>query len=223
MKNKNITRVRVLYGLFGGILLICLGLFFSRFFSAVEEPKVGSLDDFATRYAFTVTDLLSSAPLYAVEHPVEGLPEGVTAHAHVNRFDIDCYSDDQKVADGSSLSWAMGLQVAELLSLVAILVLMVVALVSFYRSAKRGRVFPQKCVTLVAVIGLLVVVGSLCADMRTFIERRVVYDLLKGTEWVPQARYTIHFTRIFFGLTVIFLSQVIRIGREMQDEQELTV
>ena len=40
---------------------------------------------------------------------------------------------------------------------------------------------------------------------------------------MPQVRYTVHFMRIFFGLTLIFLSQIIRIGRELQEEQELTI
>ena len=35
--------------------------------------------------------------------------------------------------------------------------------------------------------------------------------------------FDIHFTLIFFGLAVIFISQIFRIGREMQEEQDLTV
>ena len=73
------------------------------------------------------------------------------------------------------------------------------------------------------IIGLLLVLLSLSVDTQTYLERRLAHDLLAGSQWVPQTRYTIHFTRIFFGLTIIFLSQIIRIGREMQDEQELTV
>ncbi len=213
----------MLYGLFGGIMLICLGLFVSHIFYAEDAPLVGELTAFNSKYAFTVTDLRSSASLYAIERPVEGVPEGISAHAHINRFDVDCYTDDELIGNDPRLHWATALQLFGMVSLVAIVVLVSVALVTFYRSAKRGRVFPRKCVSLLLAIGLLLVVLSLSVDTQTFLERRLAHDLLIGTQWEPQARYTIHFTRIFFGLTIIFLSQIIRIGREMQDEQELTV
>ena len=151
------------------------------------------------------------------------MPEGISAHTHVNRFDIDCYTDDALIGSDPRLRWAAALQLFEVAALVAIVVLVVVALISLYRSAKQGRVFPRKVVALLLVIGLLLVALSLSVDTQTFLERRLAHDLLLGTQWVPQARYTIHFTRIFFGLTIIFLSQIIRIGRELQDEQELTV
>jgi hypothetical protein len=223
MRNSNIARVRTLYGLFGGILLVCLGLFFAHIFYAEEEPLVGNLTAFNSRYAFTVTDLRSSAPLYAVEQAIEGMPEGISAHAHVNRFDVDCYTDDEVVGSDPRLHWATALQLFGVVALAAIIVLVVVALITFYRSAKQGRVFPRKCVVLLLAIGLLLVVLSLSVDTQTYLERRLACDLLAGTQWMPQARYTIHFTRIFFGLTIIFLSQIIHIGREMQEEQELTV
>ena len=223
MKNNNIAHVRALYGLFGGILLVCLGLFFAHIFYAEEEPLVGNLTAFNSRYAFTVTDLRSSAPLYAVEHAIEGVPDGISAHAHVNRFDVDCYTDDELVGSDPRLHWATALQLFGVVALAAIVVLVMVALITFYRSAKQGRVFPRRCVTLLLVIGLLLVVLSLTVDTQTYLERRLAHDLLANTSWVPQASYTIHFTRIFFGLTIIFLSQIIRIGRELQDEQELTV
>lgn len=223
VKNNNITHVRLLYGLFGGILLISLGLFFSHIFYPEEMSLVGELKAFNSDYAFTVTDLRSSSPLYAVEHPVEGMPEGISAHAHVNRFDIDCYTDNAVIVADPRLHWASALQLFSVAALLAVVVLVVVALISFYRSAKQGRIFPRKSVILLLVIGLLLVAMSLSVDTQTYLERRLAHDLLVGTQWVPQARYTIHFTRIFFGLTIIFLSQVIRIGRELQDEQELTI
>ena len=223
MKNNNIAHVRALYGLFGGIMLVCLALFIAHIFYAEEEPLVGNLTAFNSRYAFTVTDLRSSAPLYAEERAIEGMPDGISAHAHVNRFDVDCYTDDELVGSDPRLHWATALQLFGVVALAAIVVLVVVALIAFYRSAKQGRVFPRKCVTLLLVIGLLLVLLSLVVDTQTYLERRLAFDLLSNTSWVPQASYTIHFTRIFFGLTIIFLSQIIRIGRELQDEQELTV
>ena len=223
MRNKNITRVRVLYGLFGGILLICLVLFFSHIFYTEEEPLVGNLSAFNSSYAFTVTDLRSSAQLYAVEHPISGTADGISAHAHVNSFDFDCYTDDELIVNDARFRWASALQCFRLLALLAIVVLVVLALISFYRSTKMGKVFPRKVVALLFAIGLLLVILSLAIDLQSYLELQLARDLLANSEWTPQSRFTIHFTRIFFGLTIIFLSQIILIGRQLQDEQELTV
>ena len=73
------------------------------------------------------------------------------------------------------------------------------------------------------VAGILLVAISLCVDTGAYLERTLARDLLAGTEWQPKASFTIHFTLIFFGLAVIFISQIFRIGREMQEEQDLTV
>ena len=223
MKNNNIARVRVLYGLFAGILLICLGLFVCNVISAEDRPQMADLMSPNKGVTFAITDLHSSAPLYLQEQPVDGTPAHVTAHAHINRFDVDINTQDVDNLPDSRLIWVLVLQVFEVLSLVAVLVLVVIALWSFYRSAKHGRVFPARNVSLLMAIGFLLLAMSLSMDTSTYLERRVAYDLLQGTQWVPEAHYTLHFIRIFFGMTIIFLAQIIKIGREMQEEQELTI
>ena len=223
MKHSNILRIRILYGLMGGILLICLGLFVRGIFGSEDEPGVGRLTAFNSEYAFTITDLRPSPALYEVEHPVEGLPEGVSAHTHINRYDVDVYTDNPETAKDRRLIWALLLQLFNVAAVAAIVVLVVVALVSFYRSTKRGQVFPTKNANLLLVIGVLLVALSLSIDTGSYLERCLAADLLKNTQWVPQVRYSVHFMRIFFGLTLIFLSQIIRIGCELQEEQELTI
>ena len=64
---------------------------------------------------------------------------------------------------------------------------------------------------------------SLGMDISTYIERTLAYDLLQQTQWVPAVKVSIHVTRILFGLTIIFMAEVFKIGREMQEEQELTI
>ena len=50
-----------------------------------------------------------------------------------------------------------------------------------------------------------------------------VFCLLAGSSWEPQVTVQIHHTRIVFGLTIIFMAEIFKIGREMQEEQELTI
>lgn len=223
MKYSNILHIRILYGLMGGILLICLGLFVSDIFTSEEESAVGKLSAFNSDYAFTITDLHCTPTLYEEEQLIEGLPDGVSAHAHINRYDVDIYTNNLDTAKDKRLVWVLVLQIFNVVAVAAVVVLVVVALISFYRTTKRGQIFPKKNVSLLLIIGLLLVLLSLSIDTGTYLERRLAADLLKNTQWMPQVRYTLHFLRIFFGLTLIFLSQIIRIGRELQEEQELTI
>lgn len=221
MRNNNIRRIRLLYGLFASILLICLGFFVCNVIAAEERPQIAPLNP--SGIAFSITNIPAAEQTYAVEHPVAGTAPGFTAQTHVSRFDLDVYSDTTEVASDPRLRWVLILQLFELAAFAAILVLVVIALISFYRSAKASRVFPANNVSLLLIIGILLVVTSLCHDTSTYLERLLAADLVGSTDWAPQFHYSIHFTRIFFGLTLIFLSQIIRIGRELQDEQELTV
>lgn len=221
MRHNNIRHIRLLYGLFASILLICLGLFVCNIIAAEERPQVAPLNP--SGIAFSITNIPVSEACYAEEYDVEGTAEGFTAKTHVARYDLDVYSDDTEVVSNPRLRWVLVLQLFELAAFAAILVLVIIALISFYRSAKAGRVFPAKNVSLLLIIGILLVVTSVCHDTSTYLERLLALDLVGDSNWAPEVHYTIHFTRIFFGLTLIFLSQIIRIGRELQDEQELTV
>lgn len=223
MKTNYIKHVRIVYSLFAGILLICLGLFFSNIISSEDTPQVGGIASGDSNYAFTITNLNAGSTLYNAEHPIQNTPDGVTAHSHVSHFDMDFYTRDESIRNDARINWIVALQIVQIACFIAVIILVVITLISFYRSAKRGHIFPEKKITLLLVIGILLVVSSLCTDTSVYLERTLALDLLKNTAWQPQAHYTIHFTRIFFGLTLIFLSQIFRIGRELQEEHELTI
>ncbi|MCQ2294404.1 MAG: DUF2975 domain-containing protein [Bacteroidales bacterium] len=225
MKTNNIKRIRLLYSLFAGILLLCLGLFFFNVISAAEEPISLPNNNKAVHgdYIFAITDLHATSELYNQEHIVEGTDSNMTAIAHVKSYVVDFFPSSNISDNDSRLTCALYLQFFELLSFLVIIVLAIIVLVSFYRSTKQGRIFPTKQTSLLLVIGLLITASSISIDTRNHLEYLVAADLLQGTEWKPVVFFGIHFTRIFFGLTVIFLSQIFRIGREMQEEQELTI
>ncbi len=223
MKTNYIKRIRIVYSLYGGILLICCGLFFSNIISSEDTPQVGGIASHDSDYAFTITNLIAAGPLNTDEHPIENTPAGVKAHAHISHFDMDFYTRDEAIRNDARIGWIVALQAFQIVCFAAIIVLVVITLISFYRSAKNGHVFPERKITLLLVIGILLVVSSLSTDTGTYLERTLALDLLRDTQWKPEAHYTIHFTRIFFGLTLIFLSQIFRIGRELQEDHELTI
>lgn len=223
MKNKNINRLRVLYAMFAGILLVCLGLFVSDVIGPDESPQFGGLSTPESPYAFTVTDLKTAGALRHAERPIDSISPNMQAHAHIGRFDIDFYTKDPAITSDPRITWVLVLQSVMVATAAAIVVLVAVLLVSLYRSTKQGRVFPKRNSALLMIVGVLMVAMSLCRDTATYLERTLASDLLSGTQWQPQAHYTLHFTLIFFGLTLVFLSQIFRIGRELQEEHELTI
>lgn len=225
MKTNNIKRIRLLYSLFAGILLVFLGLFVCNVISAAEDPISLPNNNNAVHgdFVFAITDLHATPKLYNQRHTIEGTADSITAIAHVKNYVVDFYPAENQEKNNPMLKWAFYLQFFELLSFLAIFVLVVIVLVSFYRSTKQGRIFPTKQTSLLLVIGLLIILSSISIDTRSYIERLVAANLLQGTAWQPEVFFGIHFNRLFFGLTMIFLSQIFRIGREMQEEQELTI
>lgn len=225
MTSNNIKRIRLLYSLFAGILLMFLGLFFFNVISAAESPLSLPNNNKMVHgdFVFAITDLQATSDLYCQEHAIEGSPNGMTAVAHVKSYVVDFFPTSNIAHSDPRLLWAVGLQFFVLLGFVAILVLAIIVLVSFYRSTKQGRIFPSKQISLLLVIGLLIIVTSISIDTQSYLERLAAADLLKGTQWQPAVFCGIHFTRLFFGITIIFLSQIFRIGREMQEDQELTI
>ena len=223
MKTNTIKNIRTLYLLFAGILLLCVGLFFSHILHNEEEPRVAHFPETNPTYAFRITDLNAASTIYNSEHNVTHMPDGITAHTHINQYDIDIFTNDDRIGRDPRITWVFILQWLSILSTFAIFVLVVIILISFYRSAIRGQVFPVRNTILLTVVGILLIITTLSLDTGTYLERRVALDLLQGTPWQPDVHFTIHFLRLFFGLTLIFLAQIFRIGRQLQEDQELTI
>jgi hypothetical protein len=224
MKTNRIKQVRVLYALFAGILLICLGLFFFNVIGSADDSQVVQIpqaEDY--QHSFFITDLIADESVYAVSHVIEGTRDSLTARAHVSEYTVEFATNKGDYMGAPLATWILILQWFGPLALLAIIVLVAIVLVSFYRSSKQGKVFPIKQVSLLVVIGLLVIAVSLSSDTRAFLERQMAADLLAGTDWEPAVGFTIHFVNIFFGLTIIFLAHIFKIGREMQEDQELTI
>ena len=227
MKNNGLRHIRTLYLLFAGILILCLVLFLSNVLHLSDHPQLTQFPKADPSYAFRITDLESGGPLYQQEQVIEGTPAGIKAHTHINRFDVDIFSTGEQPAvinlAAGEVRWVMVLQWISVVSLVVIFVLVVIVLFNCYQSARRGQLFPKRNTMLLTLIGVLLTLTSLMLDTSAYIERCVAVDLLQGTVWQPSVHFNLHFTRIFFGLTLIFLAQIFRIGRQMQEDQELTI
>ena len=215
--------MRTLYAIFIGVMAVCIGLFFFNIINPADPllqvPQEGQDKD----YGVIITDLHSSPELYSLGHNVDGLAEGLEATATVRTFDVNITSDNSQMLDAGKARWCMWLQLFCILAGIAMTILIVMALISFYINVRRVKIFPKKNIAWLAWAGVLMIVMSLSMDVSTYLERTLALDLLADSSWKPQVAVQIHHTRLVFGLAIIFMAEVFKIGREMQEEQELTI
>ena len=220
---SGINRIRTLYAIFIVVVVLCISMFFLNIVTAADPIEVAPGSHNGGQYGLVVTDLRSNPELYAREFEVDSAGDGLKATASINRFDVSIIADNPELLPTGKATWCMALQVISALVAIAIAVLVVVALVSFYISVRRGKVFPVKKIKLLTWVGVLMIAMSLMMDASTWMETSMISSLLSDTDWQPKGGIAIHITRIFFGLTIIFLAEIFKIGRDMQDEQELTI
>lgn len=207
-------------------MVVSLGMFFCDVLRSEEPLLSQKMENQMPKHHTTgiaTTDLHSNAALYGEAHTVEGTPDGITVKAHVSRFDVEMYADDVERIHNSKMHWVFALQIFASAALICIVVLTFVVLVSLYGNAKKGKVFQHKNVRLIRLIGILLILMSVSVDLSVYMERLAALEVLQGTEWAPEARFTLHFTRIFFGVLIVFVAELFNVGFEMQEEQELTI
>jgi hypothetical protein len=222
-KKATITRIRTLYAIFIGVIALCIALFFLNVFTSADPIEVANLGENKSDYGMLITDLRSGPRLYQQNFDVDGLPEGLSANAKVSRYDIGIVADDMDALPTGKAAWCMWLQLICVLAGTAMTVLVVMALISFYIYTRRGKIFPKKNITWLTWAGVLMIFMSLGMDIGTWLERSIAFDLLQQSQWAPAAKVSIHITRILFGLTIIFMAEIFKIGRDIQEEQELTI
>lgn len=222
LKKNAITRIRTLYAIFIGVIALCMALFFLNVFSAADPIGVSNLGDSKRVWQLIITDLEPSAA-NNTRIEVTGLPDSLAAWVNVNRYDVSVNSDHDHLTHSSKVLWCMGLQMFSVVAFLAMTILTVITLVSFYINVRRGKVFPKKKIQWLTWVGILMIAMSLSMDVSTWIEQSLAAELLAGSNWEPSTAIRLHTTRLFFGLTIIFMAQIFFIGREMQEEQELTI
>ena len=222
-KKATITRIRTLYAIFISVIAVCIALFFLNVFTSADPIEVANLGENKSDYGMLITDLPSGPKLYHQNFDVNGLPEGLSANAKVSRYDIGIIADNVEALPTGKAAWCMWLQIVCVLAGMAMTVLVVMALISFYIYTRRGKVFPKKNITWLTWAGALMILMSLGMDIGTYLERSIAFDLLQQSQWAPAAKVSIHITRILFGLTIIFMAEIFKIGRDIQEEQELTI
>ena len=222
-KRSGINRIRTLYAIFFGVIVACIVLFVLNIVHPADPLSMAIMGNQNKDYGVIITDLNSSSQRHAHGITVEGMKEGLSAEAYVSRYDVNIATDSEQLLHSNKAIWCTGLQIFSVLAAVAITILVILALISLYINTRQGKVFPKRNIRRLTWAGALMIVMSLCMDISSWIENSLAMTLLQGSDWQPSPTMAVHTTRIFFGLTIIFLSEIFAIGREMQEEQELTI
>mgnify|MGYP002732256697 CR=1 FL=1 len=214
----------VLYGLLVSVVLFCAGLIFCN---VVTSGDAYHLDDLQRQlqkehtYGLIITDLIRTDNAYQYDTLLAA--DTYTLHARTNSFDLLVSTDDDAIAHSPLMRWTMALQLMAVLCMGAIFVLIIILLISVFRAISQDRIFRRQSIRWLWAIGLLAILFTLSLDTSTYLERLLAYRLLEGTAWEPLHGFTLHVTRLFVGLIVLFIAEILRIGYTLQEEQDLTI
>lgn len=225
-KGSKMLRMWVLYGLLFGVVLFCAVLFLFNVVSSGDAYHIDNLEQQFKKdntYGLIITNLIRTDNAFCYDQPVETMPDMPQIMARTSTYDVLVSSADGALLHGGAMRWVMVLQMSAVVAFCAIFVMLVIMLVGLFKAIREGRVFRKQSVKWLWIIGLLVIVMTLSLDTSTYIERQVAFDLLKGTSWEPMHEYTLHVTRLFVGIIVLFMAEILRIGMTMQEEQDLTI
>jgi len=112
---------------------------------------------------------------------------------------------------------------ATVLLLLVIFVFIFIELRTLYKAIKQGKIFQRRSIRCLYVIAISLILMSLCIDFAQYFERQYVAALLHGTGIEVASGFNIHFVRLLFGIVILFMAEILKIGFQMQEEQDLTI
>jgi hypothetical protein len=227
--NKYLRHLRIIYAVFIGLLLLCIGLFLTEVISSddyytfdrVNERLLGD----KTNASFVmVTDIRNKANSTAHDFVIDNPADTTLAiSAHVNRIDVSVLSTDESRLSSPLATTAIVLQFATVLILLVIFIFIFLELRSLYKSFKQGKIFQKKSIRYLKVIAIALILMSLCIDFAKYCELQYIKPFLESTDIVANTGFTLHFVRLMFGLVILFIAEIFHIGIQMQEDQDLTI
>ena len=226
-KNKKLRRLWALYGTFFVIVVITLGLFLSDIFITNDRDdlmKFKAQQESLSLTAMRSTDLKSASSEYIFDIPIENPNDSaITLLARVSGYDIVISTQDAQKLESPYQTLTLVFQCIWVLCLVFVFVFVFVILYSFYKSIKEGTVFQKKNIRWIALIGVFFLVMTLCIDIAKYFEHQYVLQFLQGTSVEVDGKFYINFVRILSGLLILFVAELLKIGCDIQEDQDLTI
>lgn len=107
--------------------------------------------------------------------------------------------------------------------IIAQLVLLILLLISLHRSLKQKDIFSSKIYTKMRNIGAIMISGSLMASLSEYLNNKAVAIYLLKSDIIPVVRFEPDYTTLIFGIALLFISEVFKLGYKIQEEQNLTI
>lgn len=226
-KNKYLRRLWGIYALFFGVIVSCIALFIFNVISADDYFAFEKLNEKLSREklsAVVVSDIHNLPESTEHDFQVEnGGDSALIINAHMNRLDVSLASRNEDRLGSPLVTLNIVLQYVTVALLFAIFVFVFLSLCSFYKSIKIGKMFRKRNIRYLRIIGILLILMSLSVDFIAYLDRQYVETFLSNTDLAVETGFSMHFTRILFGIVIIFVAEIFNIGKQMQDDQELTI
>lgn len=105
----------------------------------------------------------------------------------------------------------------------AIVVMMFLIIGSLRRSIREERSLERRNVGLLRAIGALTIFVELLQDTTAWIMARRAAGVLAGTQYTVDTQLHISYSTIITGILILFAAEVFAIGRNLSEEQRLTI
>jgi len=226
--NKYLRHLRILYAVFLGMLLLCVGLFVTEVISSDDYYTFDKVNERLQKEKNTasyvvVTDLKNKANSTAHDFALNSSDTTVSINAHVNRFDVSVAASDNSKLSSPLATTAIVLQFVAVFMLLGIFIFLFLELISLYKSIKQGKIFQKRSIKYLRVIAIMLILMSLSIDFAKYCELQYIKEFLQSTDIAVKSGFTIHFVRLLFGIVILFISEIFRIGIQMQEDQDLTI
>ncbi len=105
----------------------------------------------------------------------------------------------------------------------ATIILMFLIINSLRRSIREERTLEERNVWRLRAIGVLVIVAELIQDSVNCYMARRAATMLEGSNYMVDTSFNVSYSMIIMGIMVIFAAEVFAIGRNLSEEQRLTI
>ena len=218
----NKKRIATTYWLFIGLMIFCLSVLVLKTILVHTDTKHNQLHLTTTTSAW-IDGLPTGSNGYNRAVPLEGCRPGLRADAHFSQLDLHLHSDNGEAPLNSALRWSIVLDYLNIATAMVGYLLGILCAFSFYRSLRVDSKIQPQYIRYLWWVGITIILSALIMLAHNLLQSVGVKQLVPGSIYTPNVQVNFEVSQIVFGLVVLFLSQVLRINHNLQEEQELTI
>ncbi len=157
---------------------------------------------------------------------IEGLPENVTLRADEITMSVsvpETYTLRNSFRVMANNGCAYLLSMLRACSYLAVLVLIALIINSLRKSIRDEQPLRRSNIGRTRTIGILILAAALCGAFEKWINIREATRLLADTSFEVASTFPLDYWDVIVGILFLFMAEVIAIGRNLSEEQKLTI